>query len=195
MPKIKDVKIHLPAIIDVIKEANDLSSIYIWGSFAENYDKPNFRVRDIDIIAKTSFHSGDLMAIEKEILAQDISSEELENQGYCPQAIKFSQDFTSIVKYNLDHWAISSDKKLLHWGPIPQSPEESEMINKEAENHAAVVTGHSRKTINTASEEIIDSWYKGYHEYLKKEFNSMPSGWYLSDIEDVESIIDKAIQL
>ena len=103
MPKIKDVKKHLATAIEGIKTSKNISSLYVWGSVAENFDIPNFRIRDIDVIATTNFHSGDLIAIDDEILKQKISQEELENQGYSPEAIKFSNEFLELKKYNIDH--------------------------------------------------------------------------------------------
>jgi len=177
-----------------IKKSENINSLYVWGSFAENYEKPNFRVRDIDIIATTDFDSGDLAAIDNDILRQKFSEDELEDQGYNPVAIKFSNEFLSSKKQNIDHWVISSDNKLLHWGPIPSSKEESEALNEEASNHAYNRTGCCRDKIHKASEEVRENWYEEHHSYLKKIFTDMPSGWYLSDTEDIEKVLDSAIE-
>jgi predicted nucleotidyltransferase len=181
-------------MIEEIRKSEHVSSLYVWGSVAENFDIPNFRIRDIDVIASTDFHSGDLVAIENEILKQHISKEELENQGYSPEAIKFSGEFLTLKKYNIDQWVISSDNKLLHWGPIPPSKEESDEINKEAEEHAKKQTGICREKIHKASQKVVDNWYEEHHKYLSNMFANMPSGWYLSDENDIQSIIEKAIQ-
>lgn len=194
MPKIKDVKKHLSKTIEEIKKSDDVSALYVWGSVAENFDIPNFRIRDIDIIAMTDFHSGDLVAIDKEILEQKYSEEELENQGYNPTAIKFSNRFLELKKYNVDHWVISSDNKLLHWGPIPPSREEADEINKEASEHASKESGYCRDKIHHASLAVRENWYEEHHNYLNRLFSDMPSGWYLSDSDDIQGIIDRAIQ-
>jgi predicted nucleotidyltransferase len=194
MPKIKDVKKHLAETIEEIKKSEDINSLYVWGSYARNQDKPNFRIRDIDVIAMTDFDSGDLAAIDNEILTQKLSQEELEDQGYNPTAIKFSSDFLSFKKQNIDHWAISSDKKLLHWGPIPSSKEESDELNKEASNHAFNQTGCCRDKIHRAKQEVRDNWYEEHHSYLSKAFTNMPSGWYLSDTEDIQEVLDSSIK-
>jgi len=195
MPKIKDIKKHLSATIEEIKTSKDVSSLYVWGSVAENFDIPNFRVRDIDIIASIDFHSGDLISIDNEILKQNSSNEELENQGYSPEAIKFSNDFLKLKKYNIDHWVISSDNKLLHWGPISSNKEESDEISKEASEHASKEVGCCRSKIHKASQEIRENWYNEHHEYLMRFFSDMPSGWYLSDSDDIQSVIDKSIKI
>jgi len=195
MPKIKDIKKHLSATIEEIRTSKDVSSLYVWGSVAENFDIPNFRVRDIDIIASIDFHSGDLISIDNEILKQNSSNEELENQGYSPEAIKFSNDFLKLKKYNIDHWVISSDNKLLHWGPISSNKEESDEISKEASEHASKEVGCCRSKIHKASQEIRENWYNEHHEYLMRFFSDMPSGWYLSDSDDIQSVIDKSIKI
>ena len=194
MPKIKDVKKHLSATIEDIKKSDNISSLYVWGSVAENFDIPNFRIRDIDVIAATNFHSGDLIAIDKKILQQKLEAKELENQGYSPGAIKFSKDFLELKKYNIDHWVISSDSKLLHWGPISPSKEESDEISKEASEHASKEVGMNRDKIHKASLAVRENWYDEHHKYLMRFFSDMPSGWYLSDSDDIQGIIDRAIQ-
>ena len=170
MPKIKDIKGSLVKISGDIKESRDIKSLYLWGSFAKNYNNPNFRIRDIDLIASTDFNSGDLISIDQEILTQSLVKDELENQGYNPKAIQFSKNFLKIKKCNIDHWAISSDRKLLHWGPIPATKEESDELNKEASNHAKNLTGYCRNKVSQASQEIRDNWYNEYHIYLNKVF-------------------------
>jgi hypothetical protein len=194
MPKIKDVKKHLSHTIEEIKQSEHIESLYVWGSVAENFDIPNFRIRDIDVIATTDFHSGDLIAIDNEIIKEKLAEEELENQGYNPTAIKFSKDFLELKKYNVDHWVISSDNKLLHWGPISSNKEESDEIKKEAEEHAEKETGCCRDKIHHASLAVRENWYEEHHNYLQRMFSNMPSGWYLSDSDDIQGIIERAIQ-
>lgn len=195
MPKIKDVKKHLAKTLEEIKKSKNISSLYVWGSFSDNFDIPNFRVRDIDIIAITDFNSGDLVAIDKNILKQKFSVEELEDQGYNPVAIKFSNNFLELKKYNIDHWVISTDQKLLHWGPIPSGKVESDELNKEASEHASNQTGYNRKKMHRASQEVRDNWYEEHCSYMNKIFSNMPSGWYLSDTKDISEVLDKAIKL
>lgn len=194
MPKIKDVKKHLSNTIEDIKQSKHIESMYVWGSVAENFDIPNFRIRDIDVIATTDFHSGDLVSIDNDILKENFADEELENQGYSPTAIKFSKDFLELKKYNVDHWVISSDNKLLHWGPMSSNKEESDEISKEAEAYAEKETGCCRDKIHNASLEIRENWYEEHHNYLQRMFSNMPSGWYLSDSDDIQGIIERAIQ-
>ena len=192
MPKVKDVKILLPEILKDIKSMDNVKSIYIWGSLAKNYNKPNFRVKDIDIIAQTTFDSGDLTSISDEALSNVFSEEELEEQGYDPKSIIFSKNF---VKLKIDHWAISKDKKLLHWGAIPINKEEAEEINKEASLFAVNNSGCDRKKINKVSKEVRDNWYQFYYSYLSNQFKDMPSGWYPTDVKSLDKILKNTITL
>jgi predicted nucleotidyltransferase len=195
MPKIKDVKKILPNILSEIKKTEGVKAIYVWGSYVDNFKNQNFRVRDIDIMAKTAFNSGDLISVDENIIKEKISNEDLEDLGYNPQSVIFSKSFLSLNKYNIDHWAISSDSKLLHWGPISYDKKESEEIGKEAAIYASNLTGIERKKINKISQEDRDNWYSQYHKYVNKIFSNMPSGWYLTNAEDMKEIINKSLKI
>ena len=68
MPCIKEIKPLLPNISKKIKKIKGVKDVYIWGSYSENCYKPNFRIKDLDILVKTSFNSQDLISIDKEIM-------------------------------------------------------------------------------------------------------------------------------
>ncbi len=195
MPKVKDIKPYISEVLKNFKHTEGIKSLYVWGSYAKNIDKLNYRVRDIDILAKTKFHSGDLVAIDNKIIKEISSDNYLENQGYDPFAVKFSKKFLNLTKYNIDCWAISSDRKLVHWGPVSINEKESEDINKEAEKHSENITGLSRKNINKSSEYIRKSWYNHYSNYMDKCFGDMPTGWYKMEEIKVREIISKAIKI
>ncbi len=195
MPKVKDIKPHIIEAVSSLKEEDGVKALYIWGSYAKNIDKPNFRVRDIDILAKTEFHSGDLLAIDNKIIKSYCSDSYLENQGYDPLAVKFSKKFLTLSKYNIDSWAISSDRKLVHWGPICVNKKESEDINKEAEEYANKIAGTKRKKINKSSEHIRNNWYNHYCHYLDQCFEGMPTGWYRTEDIKIREITSQAIKI
>ncbi len=195
MPKVKDIKPNISEVLKNFKNTEGIKSLYIWGSYAKNIDKPNYRVRDIDILAKTKFHSGDLIAIDNKIIKGISSDNYLENQGYDPFAVKFSKKFLNLTKYNIDCWAISSDRKLVHWGPVSINEKESEEVNKEAEKHSQNITGLSRKNINKSSEHIRTNWYNHYSSYMDKCFKNMPTGWYKMEEIKVREIISKAVKI
>lgn len=194
MPRIKDVKPTLSQIVHPIQEMEGIKSMYVWGSFVKNLKNPNFRLRDIDILARTRFHSGDLLAIDENIIKQAMSDEELENQGFDPQCVKFSRKFVELSKYNIDHWSLSSDRKLLHWGPIMVNEKESDEVNKEAERYAQRETGLTRKAINKSAESTRKNWYNSYCRYLSKYFENMPSGWYKTEDIKVKEIIAHCLE-
>ena len=195
MPKIKDVQPHIKEIVSSLKNAEGVKSMHIWGSYSKNIDKPNTRIKDIDILARTSFHSGDLLAIDNKIVKSICSNSYLENQGYDPSAIKFSKQFLTFAKYNVDCWAISEDRKLVHWGPICVNKKESEDINKEAERYASKNTGTEKKKINKSAEHVRKNWYKHYCSYLDQCFEGMPTGWYKTEDIKVREILSQTIKI
>ena len=195
MPKIKDIKPHISKYVKDLKDSEGVKSIHIWGSYAKNIEKPQFRVRDIDVLVKTSFHSGDLISIDNNIITELCSDNYLENQGYDPLVVKFSKEFLKLKKYNIDCWAISSDRKLTHWGPIYINETESEENNKEAEKYANDFSGIERKKINKFSETVRNNWYNHYFTYMNKCFKNMPTGWYKTEYIKMKDIFAKAIKI
>lgn len=195
MPQIKDIKKTLIKYLSDFKTLKNIDSLYLWGSFANNYHNDNFRVRDIDIIAMTDLNSEDLLAIDDNIIKDKLSEEDLENQGFMPDAVKFSQNFIKLQKYNIDYWITSADDKLLHWGPIPSAKEEFEALNNEASNHAFNITGYHRESIGKVSQNIRDNWYHEHKIYLQEMFEDMPSGWYLCNTDNINDIVKDAISI
>ena len=195
MPKIKDVETSIFDTLREFKKTAGIKSLYIWGSYAENIDNPNFRVRDIDVLAKTAFNSGDMLSVSKDIIAEKRDVEYLENQGYDPLSIKFSEDFIGLSKYNIDCWAISNDRKLLHWGPILVNAADSEDVNKEAEKHASCIVGMNRKRINRSAEAYRKNWFEHYVKYVDQRFEGMPTGWYQAEEIKVRDITSRAIKI
>ena len=195
MPRIKDVEPHLKNLFKEIFSIEQIKGLYVWGSYSKNIKNSNFRVKDVDVIARTKFNSGDLISIGEKIIKENNSDDYLENQGYDPLSIKFSKNFVDIKKFNIDHWAISSDRKLLHWGPVLINREESDEINEEAEKYAINVTGISRKKINKSSEIDIKNWYQIYCNYISQQFQGMPSGWYKVEDMKIKDILDGSIKI
>ena len=195
MPKIKDVKANISDILDKFKTTEGVKSLYLWGSYAKNISNQNFRVRDIDVLAKTAFNSGDLLSIDKKIIDSTYANEYLEDQGYDPIAVKFSKNFTELLKCNVDCWAISNDRKLLHWGPILINALDSNNVNKEAEKYASSFVGMNRKRINRSSEQYRKNWFEHYVKYVNKCFEGMPTGWYKTEDIKVRDITSQAIKI
>ncbi len=194
MPKIKDIKPYISASMSDFKKMDGVKSVYLWGSYSENIDKPNHRIRDIDVLARTKFHSGDLISIDNKIVKEICSIRYLENQGYDPASVYFSKKFLKLAKY-IDCWAISSDRKLLHWGPIFVNKKESEDMNVEAEIYASKLTGVERKKINKSSETVRKNWYNNYYKYINQQFKDMPTGWYKTENIKIKDITSKAVKI
>lgn len=195
LPRIKDINDHLKETIQNLNKIKGVKGIYVWGSYAQNIANPNFRVKDVDVLIKTNFNSGDLLALDNNIVQCAMTDEEFENQGYDPYAIYFSKKFADIQNIEIDRWAISSDRKLLHWGPIMADEVDTNFFIKEAEKHACCGVGISQEDLQKSSEAIRKNWYGKYSEYLKECFNGMPSGWYKVDNIKIKEILKKTIIL
>lgn len=185
----------MPDFFQEIQAMPTVKGLYVWGSLARNVKKPNFRVRDIDVLARTRFHSGDLISIDENIIKQNLSDEALENLGYDPIAVAFSKELTKTAKYNFDYWAISADRKLLHWGPILINPQESQEMNKEASEYAEKETGVDRREINKSAEHVRKNWYQSFSKYINLQFEGMPSGWYKTEDIKIKDILKTAVKL
>ena len=195
MPKIADVKPHLSEIVKDLKCISGIRDIYVWGSCAYNINSPEFRLRNIDLLPRTRFFSGDLLAVDNEVINNSLSEEEMENLGYDPQCVSFSKEFIKLAKYNINHWAISSDRSLMHWGPVLDNQQESVDINKEASEYATKETGINRNKINISSERTRQNWYKCFCKYLDYYFKDMPYGWYKIEDVKVKDLLVKAIKI
>ena len=194
MPKIKEITKSLPLVAEKLKVIPRLKSVYVIGSYVTYKNNPNQRIRDIDIVIKTSFHSEDMMAIDNEIIKLSGKKEYLEEQGFDPEAIKFSQNLINAKEDIWNLWVISKDKKLLHWGPIPENIEELNIVNKNAEEYAHKTTGFNLSKMKKLSEIKRKNWYNVYKNYLNTYFSNMPLGWYQSNTS-VKHILDSSIRL
>jgi len=195
MPRIKDVSPHLASLVSDLKKKDGIKGLYIWGSFARNIANLDHRLIDIDILARTYFNSGDLLSINNDVISTSSCDDYWERQGYDPLAIKFSQEFIKLSKYNIDHWAISSDRKLLHWGPTGFNQKESIEIKTEALNYANKQAGILYKKLNKTSDNKRKKWYEHYYHYVNKNYEGMPSGWYKTETVKIKTLILNAIKI
>ena len=195
MPRIKDVAPYITSLFEDLKKEEQVKGIYIWGSYSKNINKPSFRIKDLDIIVRTKFNSGDLISVNEDIIKDLCTDSYLEKQGYDPSTVKFSKKFISTKKYNIDHWVISGDRKLLHWGAILEKVIEQNEINQLAEEYVVKKTGLNRNKINRSSEDIRKNWYELYSSYLNKNFENMPTGWYQVEDMKIKDILKNAIKI
>ena len=194
MPTVSDAKQALSELAETLKKIQGVKRVHVFGSLVENFNKPNARIKDVDVLIETPFHSEDLIAIsQKEFFCSQSS---LEDEGFDPIAVKFSKELTAIENIvPIDAWAISVDRKMLHWGPMIANREESDEINKEAEEYAAKETGFNLKKIQTANQDKRTNWYSTYRRYIQAQLGDMPSGWYCSEESDIASILQKAVKI
>lgn len=182
MPTVSSLSTQINSICQEIKQIKGVTSVYLYGSFANNIDKPNFVVKDVDVIASTNFDSGDLLAIDKgQHSALRLAQTDLEDFGFNPEVVNFTKRFLTYEKYNIDHWATSGDNKLMHWGAIPDNQEDWEELHKKAEKYAERSTGLKRSELKNEIENKKANWKSAYDHVVKTEVKNGLSGWYLSD--------------
>jgi hypothetical protein len=194
MPTVKEISAIVGQICSEIKLIGGVTAVHIHGSYAENVNRPTYVVKDLDIIASTKFDSGDLLAIDNsKYSALRTHPSELEDEGFNPHAVAFTKRFLTYEKYNVDHWATSSDGKLLHWGACPENEQEWASLHAEAEAAAEKITGHSRhKLPKTASDRR--AWRELYDQHIAKFISSKSIGWFLSE-HTADEIIAKALEV
>ena len=166
----------------VIKAISGVESVFVYGSFLENKSDPNFTINDIDIIAKTKFHSGDLLAIDAGSDSPlHMKKEELEDFGFNPVAVAFTREYVKINK-DIDPWVITADNKLLHWGAMSDNIEEWKENKDLAEKYAQKLTGYNRVKVSKQDKDIQNQWHEAYKHSVKLAINNVKSkGWFLSD--------------
>lgn len=192
-PTIKESESKIALITDLFPLKNGVKGIMVWGSYARNIDNPNFRVKDIDIIIKTTCHSEDLVSITKDAFA--IPENEIEDNGFDITALKISKKASKITDSILDLWSLSSDKKLLHWGPMASDKEESDAICLEAQSFAEKEVGVEKEKISRVSQDVRNSWYQAYKSHYMSQLKNMPFGWYCSESDNIEDILKQAIDI
>lgn len=183
IPKVAEAKALIEEVRPLLSEVPGVKRYYVFGSLAENYDNDLHRIKDIDIAAQVPFNSEDLISIR----AEDLSTrmDVLEDGGFDIDAVKFSKAFTKIDS-PFDHWALSKDKKLLHWGPIISDWDESREIKAEAVDHANHRSGSKLSKIGKASASNREKWYSSFHSYIQDHLRDMPSGWYLATSDEAK---------
>ena len=195
MPKVKDVTASVTKIVEQIKNTEGINRVYVWGSYADNINTPNARIKDVDLLIDASFHAEDLISIESYIIKQSRNDTDLEDEGFDPASVKFSKKVASINSPLMDCWVISKDKKLVHWGPIFTNKIESDSLKKDAEEYADNHTGINAKRIISASDNKRKNWYSLYRDYYDKQISDMPEGWYQSEEKDIKGILNNVIEL
>jgi hypothetical protein len=179
IPKIQDVLPHINKIGTEIKKCQSVKSIYAYNNFAMNFDKPDERLKQFDILVKTDFESGDLLAIDStdnEVFSLSVQS--LSEMGYNTAAVKFTKLIANIKPSYIDFYALSNDKKILHFGAIPESLEEHEIMQKEAENKTRSDTGFDSNSFINLTNSQRKKWQEIYEKYLHDFAKGCPQGWY-----------------
>ena len=195
MPTVDQVTPFIQEIAQTIKNINGVKEVLVWGSFLKNIKVGNFVIKDIDLIAVNDFYSEDLLSInETEPSTFKMSSTQLEDEGFDPASVNFTKQYISLTKYNIDHWAISKNDRLLHWGPVPRNKEDWKDIKVEAEKYASFMTGVNRRKLRKSSQTMRNKWSVLHDHYVNKNLSHMPYGWYQSS-HNIEEILPETLKL
>jgi predicted nucleotidyltransferase len=181
MPKVAEVSFSIKKIAKQICSDCKINKIYVWGSYAKNKNKPDFPLRDLDIITETNLEYEDLLAISDiPQLPFNLKKAQIEKEGLNSDAINFTKSFLKISYFNMDHWAFSNNGNLLHWGPILEDAKDWNETNKEIEKKILKETGLLRKDLVKAGTNKKNNWKTLYDYYFDKILSGVPNGWYLS---------------
>ena len=188
MPTIKEAKSYVKSYVEDSDTLPGLKDVYAHGYFAKNINKNNEKIKRAEIIFDSDYYSEDLISISQkdEFTGQPpfkMSRESLEDYGYNPDAVNFTKHAIKMENNNQDFdiWCISSDDKILHWGAVPEDPEELEEIKSESESIAEHVTGITRDNLEKASSTERNEWLKAYDQHFNQYTNNMPKGWYITN--------------
>ncbi len=193
MPTVKEAAHIIKDFKKKTKNIDQIKKIYACGSFLQNESKPNQRIKDIDMLAKVNLHSEDLQAVDQNAITT--KTENLEDEGFDKKSVEFTKQILAISNPHIDHWIISSDKRLLHWGPVCGCKKESDQLKSDAEKFASKETGISYKKLQSTSNEKRNNWYSEYKLYINRELEGMPFGWYISSEKNISSILKKAKEI
>lgn len=195
IPKVKDVMPHINDLCKKIAKSSHVKNVYIFNTLYENMNNPDYRIKDIDILVDCKFDSGDLLAIDNtQSGALKIASNILEDLGYNPNSVVFTKQVLQYKAPSVDFWAISTDNKLLHWGPISDTLEEWKQIKKEAETKTNVQTGYKQLDLIHLSAANRKKWHQLYEKNMNDYYDGCPQGWYSSH-NKVENLLHQACKI
>lgn len=195
MPTVSDVSVFVKEFAPTVASIDGVKSVFVWGAYAQNHKEASKIIKEIDIIAMSSFFSEDLISITDGSQSPlKMKTASLEEEGFDPAAIDFTKKFIEPQKFNIKHWAISSDKKLLHWGPIMDTPEDWADLKREAEEYANFVSECHKDKLEKASQKIKEKWSMMYDHHVNKFLIDMPKGWYQTE-HKIKDVLTESIKI
>lgn len=172
LPKIKDIENFLSLVKEESKKSSSIKNIYAWGELSKKYSSKEDICKDIDIVFESSLVEDDLLSIiEGKNSPLKIKADLLLDLGFNPEAVSFTKDIIKIMSKNnlnscLNIWALSKDKKILHWGLIPEDKNEWDEIKEDASKYASQKNNEN------------SSWLTLYNHHVNKFSENTPKGWY-----------------
>jgi hypothetical protein len=180
MPSGNEISLFLKEYCGDIKKYSFVNDIYAWGDYAKNIHSDSL-LKDVDILVSTNIFSEDLLAITNDKSVLKMASNNLKENGYDPNAVIFTNEILKPLKYDINHWVLSSDKQILHFGPILPSSTDREEIKFEAEIKAEKFSGIKKEALSKASEENKKIWINLYDNHMNKFLENMPNEWYMTN--------------
>lgn len=196
MPTVEELEPLLKESAQIISNLPGVEEVRAWGTYAECSHQKKTPIREVDLLIKCSFNSGDMLAIEKGPMGPfSLPYSELEEEGFNIKAINFTKKLLKSCQFNAEFWSLSSDNKLLHWGPVSDTIDEWKEIRKNAEEKAETETGLTIKTIKQATQEQAKEWIQLYENALRVFINKGPIGWYQSYCPENQELLESSIKL
>jgi len=196
MPTVRELEPMLKESSVKISSLPGVEELLTWGTYAECIRNKETPIREVELLVKCSFDSGDLLAIEKGPMGPfNIPFRDLEEEGFNPKAVKFTKGLLKACEFNVDYWCLSSDKQMLHWGPVADTIDEWRDLRKKAEEEAEAKTGYCRKTLKKASQQEAQEWIQLYENTLRLFIDKGPLGWYQASVEENDDLLKSAIKL
>lgn len=172
-----------------------IDKIYIFGSVIESIKKKKSLVEEIDVLYKSCQNYSDFLTVDDNIINKKIAKKTCEKLGYNYEAVKVSKIINKYQNSFINHWILTDDNKLIHWGPISETKEEYDCLKKEAKKYASGYINIFKKGFKECEGLDKENWYYLYKRYINNFFEDIPGGWYQLSDRNIESFIGNKIEI
>ncbi|MFA5600052.1 MAG: hypothetical protein WDA06_05585 [Phenylobacterium sp.] len=190
LPTVDFYKQNLNRWASILKENNNINSVFVWGEYVTNLNNKKHILKYVDMLVTSNFHSEDLSSIiNNELSPLNIKLSVLENLGYNTDTILFTNEFIKLGK-NIKKWVLSKDNKILFWGPELNFSNNELML--EAIKYAENITNIKYAELQTQDKNHIKHWEDIYDCLLCINSKDTPQSWHITNIKK-NNIINKGI--